>query len=212
LRLAIDLTTILVSALIWFGIVGLLRLRKKANPAYLLFFTVFYVYLYKVLDYTLFQFQSLLLLRHFMPDLILQGQTAGNSTNLIPLVALTIEDLKTSLLNILLLIPFGFALPFITNLHMQKTVVAGALFSVAIEALQFATGWFAGTTFRIADINDVILNTVGVALGYVLFAGFVRIVRRVSFSRKVPENPIIRHIAERPQVAATPVKQTHTAD
>ena len=40
--------------------------------------------------------------------------------NLIPLVTLTPQDLKTSLLNILLMIPFGFGLPFITNFRMKK--------------------------------------------------------------------------------------------
>jgi glycopeptide antibiotics resistance protein len=38
----------------------------------------------------------------------------------------------------------------------------------------------AETTFRIADINDVIFNTVGIAIGYVLFLGFVRVYRRIS--------------------------------
>ena len=94
--------------------------------------------------------------------------------NLIPLVTLTHADLKTSLLNVLLLIPFGFGLPFITNLRMKKIVVIGALFSLVIECLQLITGLMAGITFRIADINDVIFNIVGVAVGYLLFVGVVR--------------------------------------
>jgi hypothetical protein len=115
-----------------------------------------------------------------MPDLILNGQTAGKNMNLIPLVSLTSQDLKTSLLNILLLVPFGFGLPFITNLRMKKIVVIGALFSIVIEFLQLVTGFMAKITFRIADINDVIFNTVGVVIGYILFVGFVRIYRHIS--------------------------------
>src|ERR687885_2589032 len=111
-----NLLTVLVFGLIWIGIVTFLRLKKKKSLIYLISFTIFYVYLFKVLDYTLFQFQSLLLLKYFMPGLILNGQTAGKSINLIPLVMLTSQDLKTSLLNILMLVPFGFGLPFITNL------------------------------------------------------------------------------------------------
>jgi len=98
-----------------------------------------------------------------MPDLILNGQTAGKEMNLSPLITLTPQDLKTSLLNILLMIPFGFGLPFITNYHMKKIVVIGALFSIVIEFLQLLTGYVAKITFRSADINDVIFNTVGVA-------------------------------------------------
>jgi len=125
-----NLLTVLLLGLIWIGIITFLRLKK--SPAYLMFFTIFYVYIVKVLDYTLFQFQSLLLLKYFMPDLILNGQTAGKSMNLIPLITLTPQDLKTSLLNILLLIPFGFGLPFITNFRMKKIIVMGALFSIVI--------------------------------------------------------------------------------
>ena len=72
-RLAIDLSALLVLCLIWFGLAALLRLRKGKSLVYLLFFTAFYVYVAKVLDYTLFQFQSLLLLRHFVPGLMLSG-------------------------------------------------------------------------------------------------------------------------------------------
>jgi glycopeptide antibiotics resistance protein len=135
-----------------------------------------------------------------MPDLILNGQTAGKDINLIPLITLTPQDLKTSLLNILLLIPFGFGLPFITNYRMKKIVVMGALFSIVIEFMQLITGFMAKITFRIADINDVIFNTIGVAIGYILFVGFVRIYRHLSRHWEISANPILRYIAERPQI------------
>src|SRR5258708_633349 len=187
-----NLLTVLLFGLIWIGIVMFLRLKK--NLAYLIFFTIFYVYLVKVLDYTLFQFQSLLLLKHFAPNIMLNGVAAGKALNLIPLIMLTPADLKTSLLNILMMIPFGFGLPFITNFRMKKVVVAGALFSIGIEFLQFITGFMAHITFRIADINDVIFDTLGAAVGYILFVGFARIYRNISRNWKM-SNPIFRYIA-----------------
>jgi glycopeptide antibiotics resistance protein len=196
----IDLATVLLFGAIWIGLVTFLRLKKKKSLVYLLLFTIFYAYLYKVLDYTLFQYQSLLLLKQFTPDLILNGLTAEKSINLIPLITLTREDLKTSLLNILLLMPFGFGLPFITKFRMQGIVVIGALFGIVIELLQLVTGFMAKITFRVADINDVIFNTVGVAIGYLLFVGFVRMYRHISHNWKISANPILRYIAERPQV------------
>ena len=135
-----------------------------------------------------------------MPNLILQGQAAGKSLNLIPLITLTPEDLETSLLNILLLMPFGFGLPFITNFRMKNIVVIGAIFSSVIEFVQLITGLLAKITFRIADINDVIFNTVGVAIGYILFVGFVRIYHHISPNWEISANPILRYIAERPQI------------
>ena len=169
-----------------------------------MFFTIFYVYLFNVLDYTLFQFQSLLILRYFVPNLILNGQTAGASINLIPLITLMPQDVKTSLLNILLLTPFGFGLPFITMLHMKQIVVIGVVFSIVVEVLQLATGLMAHITFRIADINDVIFNTVGVAIGYMLFVVVVRIYHHLSPHWELSANPILRYIAERPQIHKQP--------
>ena len=195
-----DMLTILLFGLIWIGAVAFLRFKKKKDLVYLIFFTLFYVYLFKVLDYTLFQFQSLLLLKHFNPDLILQGQEAGKEFNLVPLIMLTPGDLKISLLNILLLVPFGFGLPFITHLRLKQVVVVGALFSIVIELLQLATGLMAHITFRVADINDVIFNTAGAVIGYGLFVGFVRLYRRISRNWQTPVNSVLQYIAERPQV------------
>ena len=170
----LGLLTALVCGLIWLGGALFLRLKRGKSFSYLALFTVFSIYLFKVLDYTLFQFQSLLLLRLFTPGLILRGQEDGTSVNLIPLVGLTGADLKTSLLNILLLVPFGFGLPFIAKVHARQVIAAGALMSVAIELLQLLTGQLAHMTFRIADVNDVIFNVMGAAAGYGAFALLAR--------------------------------------
>jgi glycopeptide antibiotics resistance protein len=196
--LIFNLVIILLFGLIWAGLFRFLRSRKSS--AWLIFFTIFYVYLFKVLDYTLFQFQSLIVLQYFGSDLILNGQTAEKAVNLIPLITLTSQDLSTSLLNILLLVPFGFGLPFVTDFRMKKVVLAGSLFSLLIEFLQLITGYIAKMTFRISDINDLIFNTIGAVIGYLLFVGFVRSYRRLSQNWKMPANPILGYIAERPQV------------
>lgn len=195
----IQLGLFLIIALVWFGISTFFLIVKKRGFVYVLFFTIFYVYLYKVLDYTLLQFQSLLLLQHYVPGLMLRGVEAGRSLNLIPFTTLTLEDLKTSLLNILMLIPFGFGLPFISNFRMKKVVIIGLLFSVSIEILQMITGFMANTTFRVADINDLIFNTLGVAAGYLIFVGFIHLFRRAMHNRKVSTNPLVRYIISRPQ-------------
>jgi len=192
------LLIVLLFGLIWLAIV--LFLRSKKSPVYLIFFTLFYIYIFKVLDYTLFQYQSLILLKLFNPHLMLNGQAAGKELNLIPFITLTPQDLQTSLLNILLMVPFGFGLPFITDYRLKKVVVLGALFSFAIELTQLLTGYLAKITFRIADINDVIFNTVGVAIGYMLFVGFGYVYRRGFRNGETSANPILRFIMERPQI------------
>lgn len=178
-RSVIGVLPILVCGLLWFALVVLLRARKQATIVYLACLTVFSIYLYKVLDYTLFQFQSLLLLKRFVPDLLLNGIADEDSVNLVPLATLSQGDLRTSLLNILLMVPFGFGLPFLTRLRMLQIVGIGALSSICIELLQLATGLWAHVTFRVADVNDVIFNTAGVAAGCLLFVGFARMFPRI---------------------------------
>ncbi len=188
-----SLLTVLLFSLVWIGLILYFRLKKRAPLPRLFFYSLFYVYLIKVLDYTLLQFQSLLLLKRFVPTLILNGQTTRESLNLLPLITLTSYDVKTSLLNILLFVPFGFGLSFLTNYRMRQVVAMGAAFSIAIELLQLITGLIGKITFRVADVNDVIFNTIGTAIGCVVFVGFTHGYRRLT-SRSIgyhdaPDHP-----------------------
>lgn len=180
-----DLLIALPFVLLWVGLIAFLRLKKKKSKTYCLLFTIFYIYLYKVLDYTLIQFQSLLLLKYFVPNLILRGDEAHQSINLIPLFTLTQEDIKTSLLNILLFIPFGFGMPFIADWRTKKIVVVGAMFSVMIELLQLITGVLAQTSFRVLDINDVIFNTLGTVVGSALYIGIQKIISKYTAQENI---------------------------
>src|SRR5699024_3942675 len=64
--------------------------------------------------------------------------------------------------NILWFIPFGMLQPLLQHRrpHFFSTVLLGMLLSLSIETLQFflATG--------VADIDDLIFNTLGTVLGY----------------------------------------------
>jgi glycopeptide antibiotics resistance protein len=196
----VNIVTVLLCGLIWLVVVLFLRLKKRKSFVYLLFFTIFYVYIIAVLNYTIFQFQSLFLLNYLSPNhLMLKGNTVTEGVNLIPLVTLRLADIKTSLLNVLMLVPFGFGLPFITKLQIKRVIVMGTLFSVTIELLQLLTGAMAHMTFRTADINDVLFNTAGAAIGYALFIRFRRMYRHHTRGWKIAPHPVLRYIAERPQ-------------
>lgn len=78
--------------------------------------------------------------------------------------------LSQAFLNILLTVPFGFGLPFVLRVRPLTVIGAGVLFSVGIEVAQLVADalYLALPTWSI-DINDVILNTTGVIVGYVAF-------------------------------------------
>jgi glycopeptide antibiotics resistance protein len=69
--------------------------------------------------------------------------------------------------NIIVMIPFGYALPSLFGAGRKRPILyvfVGMLFSILIEFSQYLT--HTGT----CDVDDVILNTVGVILGYLLYS------------------------------------------
>jgi glycopeptide antibiotics resistance protein len=76
--------------------------------------------------------------------------------------------------NVLAFLPLGFFLPLLFKRYEGAWRTTGAVFlaTLAVEVLQYMTrvGSF--------DVDDLILNTTGGAIGYVLFAIFFRIIQR----------------------------------
>lgn len=74
--------------------------------------------------------------------------------------------IKNLACNLIMFIPYGFLIPaFWGNGHHRglKIVISGCILSIVIEVLQYITA------FGQMDIDDVILNTLGVVIGYELF-------------------------------------------
>jgi len=73
--------------------------------------------------------------------------------------------------NIAAFVPFGILLPLVVRTRWSGAVVLiGALWlSAAIEFGQLAISYWIGAAYRSTDIDDVILNVLGAALGYLVF-------------------------------------------
>ncbi len=84
--------------------------------------------------------------------------------------------------NILLGVPFGFLAPLVWKKRntFWKVLLAGLAFSVAIETSQFLISFILKYTYRIADIDDVILNTMGVALGYLAYKLALKLIKIIK--------------------------------
>lgn len=104
----------------------------------------------------------------------------GRNYNLEPLLSIyNISMYSTSIAdparilggNILLFIPFGIMLPLIIERFLNRekrtaiiiTIAAGACFSIFIEVNQYIF------TYRVANIDDVILNTSGAFIGHLIY-------------------------------------------
>lgn len=86
------------------------------------------------------------------------------SISLIPLAGLA-ADGTNALLNVLLFVPLGAFLPLLWEgfRSVRRTILFGFSLSLFIEVLQLFT-------FRASDVNDLLTNTLGTALGYSLAA------------------------------------------
>jgi glycopeptide antibiotics resistance protein len=80
--------------------------------------------------------------------------------------------------NILLFIPFVFVLYFFLHVKdTRKIMIISVLTSVTIEIMQFIL------SIGVADIDDVILNTAGAAIGSLI----LRLLTKVIFARKTAQ-------------------------
>ncbi|MDZ5606145.1 VanZ family protein [Bacillus pseudomycoides] len=92
----------------------------------------------------------------------------ASEINLIPFAS---EGITTYALNILLFMPLGFLLPIIWPQFrtMKNTAYAGFFFSLAIELSQLLN-------HRITDIDDLLMNTLGAIIGYLLYRALFKMI------------------------------------
>ena len=97
-----------------------------------------------------------------------QGQIFDPNINLIPF---TNGILYSDYLNVLMFIPLGFILPLMWKKYHQfsNTLKYGFYLSLFIETSQLFT------RFRATDINDLITNTLGTAIGWSIYFIFSRL-------------------------------------
>ncbi len=131
--------------------------KRKGYHLSILAMLIFVLYLWKVYDLT----------GAGGLTNIFYAPKGGDNTSIIQaninLIPFNIIE-KTFYLNILMLVPFGFLVPFIWKNYRKfyKTLFLGAGFSLMIEISQLITN-------RTTDINDLIANTIGALIGYIIW-------------------------------------------
>jgi glycopeptide antibiotics resistance protein len=143
-----------------FGLVGwYLKKKQGKSRLYLIFYGFFSFYLIALYSNTIF---PLAYFGHdFPPNL-------WKSINCVPFVGIFKWE---SLMNLCLLVPFGFAVPFMRKIPNVKTMIPVMMIpGFMLELIQFLSGLIsAGYTWRLIDINDYMMYSFGIALGYLVF-------------------------------------------
>lgn len=141
--------------------------KQKKNFSYPLFFSVFWIYLIGVASVVVFPIH--------IPDGDLYS-AFSLQVNLVPFNFGSCDPLILCLRNvyenILLTIPFGLGVSFIANIKPRNILWMALAVGLAFEILQLVISLVVRSSFRVVDINDVLLNAIGVLIGYGLFRIF----------------------------------------
>lgn len=90
--------------------------------------------------------------------------------------------------NLIMTIPFGIVLPVLTsgvvNKRRQFLSVFAIVLPIKIEVTQLMIGVLFGTFYRTMDIDDIILNTAGVFIGYGLYRIIKKSLKKHSETKK----------------------------
>lgn len=157
-----DILSIIVFAIIYILLIAYLKHFKRKNLSELFILTLFFVYLVLVIKYTQYPI--------IFDDVYVEDfKEYTVNYNLVPLISLTGEDVMTSLLNIILFLPFGFLYFIISKFSYRKTIVIGFFTSLFIEIIQLIIAIYTKVYFRVTDINDIIFNVSGVLLGIICY-------------------------------------------
>ena len=146
----------------------LLILKRRGHSGiYLVLFSVFWLYL-----------MVLAALVFFIPgtsraDVLVTPDQILSSVNLMPFDFSHTEVFP----NLLLTLPLGFGISFFIRLRTPQIILFAILTGLGIETTQLFLNLALGSNYRYIDINDAMLNAIGVLGGYL----FLQIIRKSRF-------------------------------
>jgi glycopeptide antibiotics resistance protein len=143
--------------------------RRTRRPAWVAVCAAFGVYLLFAIDIVFFP------IRAGTPYF----EGFGWSVNLIPLnfdfSELPNVVLMQILQNVLLTVPLGFGIRLMVPVSPRRAVWLALAVGFSTEALQLMIGLLLGYPYRIIDVNDLLLNALGVLVGYAGFRAAARL-------------------------------------
>lgn len=145
-------------------VVLLVQWRREQKPRRLFYMTGFGLYCLGLIEVTIFPIHLL------DGDVYLSGDQFMRAVNLIPLnfdfTFIPHIVLRQMLLNIVLTVPFGLGANLIWQIKPRDNVLLAVCVGIGIELTQLIISLLMGYAYRIIDVNDAILNAIGVLIGY----------------------------------------------
>ena len=174
------------------------RWRKEHSWPYLFFLSIFWMYILVVMTMMFFPLR----IPQEWPGNITPQNILGtlSQVNFIPFNFGELFSANATVIfeqligNILLTVPFGFGLPFLVTVPGRRIFWLALFSGLALEGIQLLIkllGIIGGYGHSV-DINDVILNSIGVLVGYGLFCSFAWFYRGLISRFQVPTHAIFQ--------------------
>ncbi len=161
------------SLFVIFFVIGVIFIWIKFRKEHIRFFFLssFFLYVCLLIKYT--QFPITL----FFGDSF--KQNIDEIINVVPFINLDRSPINY-ILNIFMTVPFGFIFPFIKKVNSKEKILWSILVPIVIEGLQLLQFILTSYSERIVDINDILMNTFGIWIGYYLYRILVLLVENYS--------------------------------
>ena len=162
------LVALFISVLLFYiwAVIGVAR-RKQDSFFDIVLQSSFYIYIFSVLTLTGYFVLFNQVSAHNWWHKLIHRVNARDGVNLEPFIFMKARHLLNYEVvgNFIILLPLGIYLPLLYKKikNFFTVTFVAMLVSVAIELMQLATN------FRITDIDDVILNTAGASLGFIIY-------------------------------------------
>ena len=163
----------------------MMAVSKRFNPVEFVVKQMFILYLFCVIELVFFplptaeaaaglNYRYQLIPLHFMADFMEDS---------------FIRVLCQILLNVVMTIPFGMYLEYCMGMSLKKAVAAGFAFSLFIEVGQLTGLFFLFKgSYRLFDVDDLMLNTLGAVIGYLAIRRAIPSVYRLSGFNRIIES------------------------
>lgn len=185
-----SLTNYMIGILIMVLIISWIRTRSLS---YVTCAAIFGIYLLFAIEETFFPL-------HVSGGLAdsMRATPFRSGVNLIPFNFSSASELSSVIrqlaLNTVLLMPFGFGLSFLVPFRAKNIWWIALMVGVSIEAVQLVISLLIGYPYRVIDITDVIMNTLGFLIGYGLFRLFIWLYLALTHRLSIDHIGLARYI------------------
>lgn len=149
--------------------------HKRRNPYYIFCFSILGIYLLFAIQQVFFPIE----INGDYSEYMRHEASFTSFINLIPFYfgpfGTLGSSLQTMMLNAILTIPFGFGINFVARVRAKAFLWIAPAIGLGFETAQLIISLMLRYPYRLIDINDVLMNTLGILVGYGIFRVFARL-------------------------------------